>query len=216
MVDQAYILIVLKGEIPPYHQLRPMSEKADKVICADGAADTLAAYGIEPDVVIGDMDSLASRALTSSLSHQFIQLEDQETTDGEKALNYCIEKGYKTVRLVGGFGKRIDHSLYNIELMKKFHAGLEDLSCYTAYERYFIIDGSTFLDEKPGTRVSISPVFGPVENLSLNGFEFNVRQVTLEFGVFSSLSNRISETPAVIEFDKGLLLIMISHSPDLE
>lgn len=80
---------------------------APTLVAADGGADGLLALGHRPEAVIGDMDSL-SPAARKVLGDRLIPVEEQETTDFDKALRH-IEA---PVTLALGFsGGRFDHEL---------------------------------------------------------------------------------------------------------
>ncbi len=73
-----------------------------------------------PDVVIGDFDSLAGRLLSGRDGPRFLRVDDQETTDSEKALLYALDQGIEEAVLVGAVGWRLDHTLYNTFLLERF------------------------------------------------------------------------------------------------
>jgi thiamine pyrophosphokinase len=50
-----------------------------------------------------------------------------------------------------------------------------------------------------------------VENLNLTGFKFELKNYTLKNVSSLCLSNEIAEQEAIIQFDKGLLLIVESN-----
>lgn len=60
------VLVVVRGENyeEDFHRLgRYLREQRPVVIAVDGAADTLLASGVRPDVILGDMDSVGDAAL---------------------------------------------------------------------------------------------------------------------------------------------------------
>ena len=66
---------------------------ADLFVCADAAGHPYDHLPRMPDVVIGDFDSLAGRILDGRGGPKFLQVDDQYTTDSEKALLYPGERG---------------------------------------------------------------------------------------------------------------------------
>lgn len=211
MSNNSYALIVLNGELPSLQLLESQWQNASLKICADGAAETLQAYGKNPDVIIGDMDSITNEQLVHFKSVKILKIVEQDTTDSEKALSYCLKHKINKVSLLGGFGGRIDHSLHTIELIKKFHRKGLSITSFTEFEKVYLIDQKTNLLDKPGTRVSIIPIFGDVSNVSLHGFDFDLQNVIFKFGDFSSVSNRIKSSPATINFSNGELLVILEY-----
>jgi thiamine pyrophosphokinase len=207
----SYALIILKGDTPSIQLLESHWQEAALVICADGAASALLTYGKTPDIIIGDMDSITDCQLERFKTTKIMKVEDQDTTDGEKALNYCLRQNIRKASLLGGFGNRIDHSIYTIELIKKFHKKGLAITSFTESEKLYLINQTTSLKEKPGTRISIFPIFGDVNNISLQGFDYDLQHANFKFGEFSSISNRIKHSPATIRFSIGELLVISGY-----
>ncbi len=212
MKTEKKALVILKGTAPGLNLLEHLWKISDQVICADGAASVLYEYGKVPDVIIGDFDSIPQHLLEEFKSVKQVKLDDQDTTDGEKALHLCVEQDLKQVSMIGAFGGRLDHQLYNIELLKKMNRFDLSITCYSEKEKVFLAENSFQFEEKPGSRVSFFPVFGAVSNVSTKGLKYELNCVTLEFGRFSSISNQISGTSANISFPNGCLLMVIEHN----
>ena len=51
-------LIILNTHLPPKSKYLYFLERADLILCADGGAHRALEAGIEPDYVIGDLDSV--------------------------------------------------------------------------------------------------------------------------------------------------------------
>lgn len=84
------------------------------VVAADGGADIAASLGEQPDLIVGDFDSITSPE--SFPSERLLRVDDQNKTDLEKTLEairapLCLGFGF--------LGRRLDHSL----------AALHALSC---------------------------------------------------------------------------------------
>jgi len=56
------ILIIANGILPPKDFCKQFTNKADKIIAADGGANHCLTLGITPDIVIGDLDSISDEA----------------------------------------------------------------------------------------------------------------------------------------------------------
>lgn len=77
---------ILGGRDVPLELLAAWAATADLRIAADSGADLLLAAGHQPDVILGDMDSLSGHAL--ALSIPILADMDQETTDADKLCTY--------------------------------------------------------------------------------------------------------------------------------
>lgn len=80
---------------------------APRIVGADGGADRLLALGVEPEAVIGDMDSI-SMAAQARLAGRLFPIAEQVTTDFDKALR-SVRAPF--VLGLGFAGARLDHGL---------------------------------------------------------------------------------------------------------
>lgn len=80
---------------------------APRIVGADGGADRLLALGVEPEAVIGDMDSISADA-KQRLAGRLFPIAEQITTDFDKALR-SIRAPF--VLGIGFAGARLDHGL---------------------------------------------------------------------------------------------------------
>lgn len=84
----------------------------DYLMAADGGYLYLQKEGLEPDVVLGDFDSLKQKPE----HREIIELPaEKDDTDMLYALRLGLEKGYKTFHLYGGMGGRFEHTLANLQ-----------------------------------------------------------------------------------------------------
>jgi len=201
-------LVILDGERPSEITLKKYWEMADFRICADGAAGICVDHNLAPDLILGDFDSITPDIKTFFSSCQFIHIPDQETTDGEKAIQYCRDNDFEEILILGALGKRSDHGLYNLGLLKKFKSCKQKIVLYSEEEEVFLIGEEHVFEEIPGTRISMMPIFGPVINVTTCGFLYPINSRDLELGVFSSISNEIKDRPASVSFSSGELLIL--------
>lgn len=208
MMNDKEVLVILDGERPSVLTLKKYWQQADFRICADGAAQICADNNLTPDLIMGDFDSITPEIKSFFKDSRFIHLLDQETTDSEKVIQYCCDKGFTKISILGALGKRTDHGLYNLGLLKKFKSQNIEIVLYTEEEELFLIDREYFFKESPGTQISMMPVFGPVINVTTQGFLYPVKSKNLELGILSSISNEIKDQLASVNFTSGELLIL--------
>ena len=89
------------------------------IICCDGATDQLINNGMEPYVIIGDLDSIDS-TLKPKYADRIIHLPDQGENDLMKAIRWTEDNGIEEAAILGATGKRDDHSLANIFILLQF------------------------------------------------------------------------------------------------
>jgi len=205
-------LVMLDGSRPARETLIGCWDRAVFRICADGAAAACLEYDLRPDVIIGDFDSIDSGVIARLSDAELIHDPDQETTDSEKAIQFAIDQGYRRICLLGALGKRMDHGLYNLGLLWKYHQQLDDLIMVADDEQVFLISGHTSLSAAPGSRISLLPLFGPVENVNTQGLQYPIRNKRLAMGRFASVSNRFLQSTASISIGSGSLLVVMERS----
>lgn len=145
---------------------------APTLVAADGGAAHALGWGQTPEAVIGDLDSLP-RAARFALPRETIhRIEEQDSTDFDKALRSIAAP---LVVGVGCLGARFDHSLAALNgLVRRADRrvvliGSEDV--------VFAAPPRLELSLEPGTRVSLfpmAPVAGQSEGLQwpVEGLEF--------------------------------------------
>jgi thiamine pyrophosphokinase len=118
------VLVIANGVIEDGEMawLRPYLAEAgaEAIIAVDGGGRYLAALGVRPDVVVGDLDSLDSeiwegweRDGTSIVVYP----AEKDETDLELALLYVVEHFEGDIELIGALGGRLDQMLANIFLL---------------------------------------------------------------------------------------------------
>jgi len=93
----------------------PQVSPGDFVIAADGGCTHLRRWGIAPDFVIGDMDSLAGDLPEGVPSARFPS--EKNETDMELALQEGLRRGFRRFELLGAYGGRPDHTMANMQLL---------------------------------------------------------------------------------------------------
>lgn len=86
----------------------------DLVIAADGGLSYLKEFGIAPDVVIGDFDSLGYVPKGKNVIKLNTRKDD---TDMLSAAKHGLSEGYGEIHIYCGTGGRIDHTVANIQLL---------------------------------------------------------------------------------------------------
>lgn len=100
----------------------------DLIIAADGGYKYLLEAKIEPDIIIGDFDSLGDIPEGTNV----IKLNPvKDITDMHAAVETGIEREYKEFHIFGACGGRLDHTLANIQLIaslaeRKINAFIHD------------------------------------------------------------------------------------------
>jgi len=115
-------LIIADGQRCEQKLLDQLLEWCPFVVVLDGALQDVLDKGIAFNVVSGDFDSEPdAKGKTAHIQHvEVIHTPDQDFTDLEKGIQICKNRGYKDVHVVWGTGKRMDHSIGNLDLIAQF------------------------------------------------------------------------------------------------
>lgn len=178
------------------------------IIAADGAANYLNSIDIIPDMIIGDLDSVAKNLL---IEKKFIMDKNQNFSDFQKSIKYLESQNLLPAIILGISGGYIDHILNNINIFLDTKSIFYDDNIIGMV----ISEGShQFDDLKLGTKLSIFGI--PNCLISTTGLKWNLQNDELTFPGFNSCFNRSIEKKISIDIKKGrsLLLIYISDIID--
>ena len=121
-------VIIDNGEFPKKEYPRYLLKQADLTVCCDGALakyfrNMKAVFGQErmPDIVIGDLDSIAPAA-RKRFTGKLVHVAEQETNDQTKAVTYVVEnfRDITDIYILGGGGAREDHTIGNLSLLMEY------------------------------------------------------------------------------------------------
>jgi len=146
------IAVVINGEFPTNTEIINKIESAEIIIAIDGATNSLIDCGITPTISIGDFDSI--KPSYKDKVSQIVHAQDQNKTDLEKTLDWCIDNNYLSLCIFGISGKSEDHFLGNFFAINEY---CDTIDC-TIYTDYSIITpsiGKTLFDSFKGEIVSI-------------------------------------------------------------
>ena len=200
------VLIIADGEPPDDVCLHDLVSKSDIIIAADGGSNICYQKHINPDFIIGDLDSIEKSVFNHFKYCEIIKISDQNSHDLEKAFQFSRTLKPDIIRVIAAFGKRLDHSLANLILLQSHYKELP-LEFYDGYGCLSIISGKYKLKHPVGTLVSLFS-FLPVTGLSLNGFQYSLHNVDYPNG-FTGLSNIIQQKNPTILLKGGSLFLYI-------
>ena len=95
--------------------LREIPAPGDLIIAADAGYQTCRKLGIEPDLVLGDFDSMPVPDHAGEIIRLPVEKDD---TDTIAAVKTALESNCKVIFIYGGTGgKRLDHTLANLQTL---------------------------------------------------------------------------------------------------
>lgn len=203
-------IIFLNGQIP-FETVKKYNIEGIYLICADGASNSLMKQKIIPDIILGDMDSSKPGTLKyfRKKKVEIRKIDDQETTDFEKSLLYCIENNLKNIIVFGASSRRQDHTLNNYSVLKRYYKSLNLKLIDNKFEIFFLDKKFTFKYPK-GKSISIMPV-PYAGGITTKGLKYRLDNEDLEIGIREGTLNLSEKKNISIEFKSGDLLLFKRH-----
>lgn len=149
-------VIIADGSFPQNEIPMRILRNASRIICCDGATESLLDAGFVPDAIVGDLDSL-KEATSARFSDRLFRDTDQETNDLTKAVYWCSSRNIGNIIILGATGKREDHTLGNISLLSEYVRSV-DVIMVTDTGIFSPYIGSFTADTFPGQQISIFSV----------------------------------------------------------
>ncbi len=197
-------LVIGNGERLTSRVLKGLAKQADYILAADGGADNALACGVMPDGVIGDLDSVSSRA-QKLLKDRILHVPTQENTDLEKALLWLKKRHFTHVTLAGFVGDRWDFSIGNMLVLARFARTLKICVLGNHWRIVPLVRGTEFTCKK-NRRVSIIPL-KTCSGVTLTGLKYPLTNTRLVPGTTRTLSNQTAGSQFSVSFTRGTLLV---------
>ncbi len=208
--------IIIAGGQTGHQDWQQWVREGDWIIGANGGAARALAWGLLPDLVIGDMDSLPeeARAVLAAEGCRFIEHpRAKDETDLELALVHVLQEGAREIVVLGALGGRLDHALANILLLTLPSLAGVPVRIAEGDQQALLVRGGEAV-ELAGARgdlVSLVPLGGDVRGVITRGLAWALREDTLRFGSSRGVSNEMTSNKAGIQVGEGLLLVV--HGP---
>ena len=188
------------------------------LVAADRGVEFFMGTDLEPDVAVGDFDSLSAEGAKymETLKHTEIRRlkPEKDDSDTQSAANYAIEQGTERIMILGATGNRIDHLMANFGLLMLGKTKQVQIVLVDAYNYMSLIESGMILkkEEQFGKYVSFFPIEGEVTGLTLKGFKYPLNSYTLKVEDSGlTVSNEISDPEAEVTFETGKLLMIMSR-----
>lgn len=192
-------------------------EAFEKVIAVDSGLEGVKALGLEPDMIVGDFDSVKPEILEYYRTREHIVWDvrqpEKDETDTELALMKAQAAGCSRIAVLGSTGGRLDHMLGNIHLL--FPCLQKGIEAYIldSRNRLYLIDGERVFRraETWGKYISFVPLTEKVAGITLTGFKYPLFQKDIEIGTSLCISNELWEEEGLITFTDGVLIVVESR-----
>jgi thiamine pyrophosphokinase len=180
----------------------------EEIIAVDSGIEHLLNLSLDPNTLIGDLDSISKKSLDEVKKNGVKILafnSNKDQTDFELALNYLEEAEKSKVYIIGGESGEIDH-LISIFLLIPSKSFFENI-IWLYGDKRIIFRQKIELNIKKLTKFSIIPL-SDLTNLSIDGAEWNLDNKDIRFGETLTLRNNTNEEQLNIRCDKGVFALI--------
>jgi len=189
-----------------------LPQSDDYIIAADGGFSYLHGRGIDPDLIVGDFDSLPAKLMEVVDRHPNVirVSSEKDDTDMLLAVGEGLKLGYTVFAINGGLGGKLDQTYANIQILTFIadNAATGVLygktSCVTAIKDSSLKlhptnakgkSVSIFSAEKQARGVTLSGLLYPLDNADITNY-------------YPGVSNEFTDNPAMITVTDGTLIII--------
>ena len=205
------IIIFANGELPDLHKAHLLLRNGDYIVCADGGTRHALALGRQPNLILGDMDSISKeRRQELQTNGAAIELypRDKNETDLELALQRAIELDPTEILIVGALGGRLDQTIANLAVLSDTRHTSLNIRLDDGVEEVFFCRDQVQVHGRSGDIVSLIPWGGVVPGIQTKGLRWSLNRETLYPEKTRGISNEMTEENAGIKISSGILLII--------
>ena len=205
-------VVFAAAPLNPTRRLKSRLSEFDQpfVVAADNGATTARAFGLLPDVVIGDLDSLEPSTL-AWLVQAGVPIEthprDKDATDGHLALQRALQLEPSELFLLGFLGgPRLDQALANVLLLTQVE--LPTRLFDQKNECVLLRPGETEIWRPEAEEiVSLIPLSPEVSGVTTRGLRWHLERQRLRLGETRGVSNEPIDAAVSVSIESGLLLL---------
>lgn len=176
----------------------------DAVVAVDGAWNDLQDSIVTQRItaVIGDGDS------TIEMPPRFILINDQDTTDFEKALMWLVDNGLTSLDVFWGSGGEMDHFLGNLSVAVNYHQYI-DVQFFDDFASYFLMTEDVCLSNVKDKTITVYPF--PDVHISSKGLVYELSQHHLQVVGHQSLRNQADKDEVELLLYAGSAFVFVSR-----
>lgn len=191
----------------------------DLIIAVDGGLGYCSVLELEPDIILGDFDSVsesereAIELLKQQIPERIVQLPcEKDDTDTLAAIRIGLANGFDRFLIYGGTGGRLEHTMANIQTL---------LYLKNQGATGYLMDGSGMIcvlkneevrlkDDLEGY-MSLFALGSKAKGVTIQGMKYELDNVTLTNDFPVGISNEFIGKEALVKVEDGELLMIINY-----
>ena len=194
-------------------------DEEDFVIAVDGGLSYCPVLEVEPDLIIGDFDSVNDKereaicVLADSIPDRVVTLPvEKDDTDMLAAIRYALDKGYREFRIYAACGGRFDHTLANVQclLFLKHHNAVGYLMDGSGMMLVLENESVEFQQNMEGI-LSLFSLGGEVKGVTIRGMKYTMENASITNDFPIGISNEFIGVKAFVAVEEGALLCVVQY-----
>ncbi|WP_163192612.1 thiamine diphosphokinase [Clostridium thermarum] len=207
--------LLISGGSPPSKELVEKEvQMSDYIIGIDKGLECLNKYNIEPDILVGDFDSVDRTIFErmAELKKEMIRFPaEKDYTDTQLAVSKVLELKADEVTILGATGSRLDHTLANVGLLYKCLKSDIKATIKDDNNLLFMADRDLELVDEGYRFFSLIAYGGTVKGLNIRGAKYELCNHNLMPEDNIAISNEFIGLNVQLSFKEGTLLIIFSR-----
>ena len=204
------VVIIANGDLNNHDFYCRLLREDDYLICVNGGTGHALAMGLSPDLIIGDLDSLASKDSEKivALKPRLIRHpQAKDKSDLELAIDQAVDMKPAEILLIGILGgDRADHAFANLLLLCIPHRSGIPARIVDERHEIMVIGNEAVIEGKPGDYLSLFSLAAETGGVETAGLKFPLKNENLCFSSTRGLSNELILSRATVKIKSGLLL----------
>ncbi len=176
-------IIIGAGDKPCESLIRKYMQGDFRIIAADGGGDVLGEYGIVPDIVMGDFDSISDGSLQKYETSEARVLRfpaEKDETDLELCADMAVDMGATDIVLLGVMGGRFDHTYAALLVLNRVRHFLKSAWIAHDGQQLCIVEGTKHFEVSPGCTFSVLPFLGSCSYTIEGDVKYPAKDLLLE------------------------------------
>lgn len=183
------------------------------IIALDGGLLFCANHSIEPDMIVGDFDSLEQELLSQYQTDIIYRLPcEKDDTDTLAAIKMAVAKGFKSFTIYGGLGGRLSHTMANIQsLLYLKERGLHGELVGHNSRIFLVKEECITLQQQEKGYISVFSYSEKAEGVTLKNLKYEIENRILTSSFPIGVSNEFVGREAEISVRQGVLLVVMEY-----
>ncbi len=199
----AVCYVVGAGDCP---ELPIKKENGEIIIAVDGGVRHLQRFGLEPDIIIGDFDSLG----TVPEGNNVIRLKaEKDVTDMHAAIGEGVYEGFDEFEIFGATGGRLDHTVANVQLAASLaQKGIKHCIHGDGYRIVAVANSEIVFEPANSGYISVFAHSDVCMGVTIKGLKYELDDARLTNSFSLGVSNEFIGKKSKISVEKGTLVII--------